>query len=111
MKKPAKTALLEIRLDAGGPSLLQQQLYQGLRATIIHGRLPWGMRFPSSRVLARRLGVSRNTVLFAYDELAADELLSGTTGSGTRVVWNAQAVRFADPDGLTFDGLGSRFSK
>jgi DNA-binding FadR family transcriptional regulator len=62
------------------------------------------MRLPPSRTLARRLGISRNTVLFAYEELAADGWVSGRTGSGTRVVWTALTVRLNDPDGLMFDG-------
>ena len=98
--------MLEIRLDAGAASPLQQQLYEGLRETIILGRLPRGVRLPPSRSLARQLGISRNTVLFAYEELEADGLLSGRTGSGTRVAWSARPVRFADPDGLTLYGLG-----
>lgn len=40
-----------------------------------------GARVPSSRVLARLLGVSRNTVLVAYDELAAGGLIHGRRGA------------------------------
>jgi GntR family transcriptional regulator/MocR family aminotransferase len=108
MKTQAKTPLLEIRLEAGATSPLQRQLYQRLREIIVLGRLPRGMRLPPSRALARRLGISRNTVLFAYEELAADGLLSGRTGSGTSVAWGAEAVRFADPDGLSLEGFGLR---
>jgi DNA-binding GntR family transcriptional regulator len=35
--------------------------------------------------LAKLLGVSRNTVLAAYDELAADGLILGVRGAGMRV--------------------------
>jgi len=104
--RPRATNSFEIRLDSGVASPLQRQLYEGLRETIVLGRLPLGMRLPSLRALAWRLGISRNTVLFAYEELAADGWLSRKTGSGTRVAWRAQAVRFADPDGLSIDGLG-----
>jgi GntR family transcriptional regulator / MocR family aminotransferase len=38
-------------------------------------------RLPSSRMLATLLGVSRNTVLTAYDELAADGLIHGRRGA------------------------------
>ena len=44
-----------------------------------------GMRLPSTRVLARLLGVSRNTVLAAYDDLAADGLIRPRRGSGVVV--------------------------
>lgn len=107
MKKPAKIPLLQIRLDQRAASTLQHQLYRRLRETIVLGRLPRGLRLPPSRELARRLGVSRNTVLFAYEELAADGLLTGTIGSGTRVAASAAPIRFADPDGLRLDGIAS----
>ena len=104
MKKPVKAPILDIRLNPFLP--LQQQLYVQLRNTIIHGRVPAGMRLPSSRTLARRLGVSRNTVLFAYEELAADGVLSGEVGAGTQVGRSVRIARFSDPDGLTFECLG-----
>ena len=85
-----------------------RRLYERLRETIVLGRLSRGMRLPSSRALARRLGISRNTVLFAYEELEADGWLSGRVGSGTRIAGSAQTVRFADPDGLALDGLSLR---
>ena len=40
---------------------------------------------PSTRLLARMLSVSRNTVLVAYESLAADELIHNLHGSGARV--------------------------
>lgn len=43
------------------------------------------MRLPSMRSLARRLRVSRNTVLNSYEALAVEGLLIATIGSGTRV--------------------------
>ena len=104
MKKPVKVPLLNIQLDPLLP--LQRQLYARLRDAIIHGRVHTGMRLPSSRTLARRLGVSRNTVLFAYEELAADGVLGGEVGSGTRVASSVRIARLSDPDGLTFECLG-----
>jgi len=49
------------------------------------GALPAGSRLPSSRFLARTLGVSRNTVLAAYELLDSEGLIVGRVGSGTRV--------------------------
>src|SRR5689334_22364199 len=49
------------------------------------GRVKRGARLPSSRSLARTLGVSRNTVLTAYDELAARSLVRSRRRSGIYV--------------------------
>ncbi len=49
----------------------------------MRGESPAGVRLPSTRALAQRLGVSRNTVLSAYDELAAEGRLAARVGSGT----------------------------
>ncbi len=46
----------------------------------------------STRVLAALLGVSRNTVLAAYDELAAGGLIEARHGSGTRVPHDGHLV-------------------
>jgi GntR family transcriptional regulator/MocR family aminotransferase len=45
-----------------------------------------GATLPSSRALARALGVSRNTVLTAYDELKARGVIAGRRGAGMRIV-------------------------
>jgi DNA-binding GntR family transcriptional regulator len=51
-------------------------------APAIRRDAPDGGRLPSTRTLARILGVSRNTVLAACDELAAEGLIRGQQGSG-----------------------------
>jgi len=64
---------------------LYRQLYKRLRQAIFQQKLPAGAHLPSTRALARRLGVSRNTVLNAYDALVANALIVARKGSGTRV--------------------------
>jgi len=71
---------------------LYRRIAEDLRRAIAAGKLPRGARLPASRVMARQLGVSRNTVLAAYDTLAADGIIAGRTGSGT-VVRNAPALK------------------
>lgn len=61
------------------------QIVRQLRNAIERGRVPRGATLPSSRALARALGVSRNTVLTAYDELKAGGLIIGRRGAGMRV--------------------------
>jgi DNA-binding transcriptional regulator YhcF (GntR family) len=63
---------------------LHCQLRDALREYLMSGVAPAGTRLPSSRALAEMLGVSRNTVVAAYEVLASEELLVGRHGSGTR---------------------------
>jgi len=53
----------------------QRVLYHRLREAILSGRLSPGLCLPASRVLAATLGVARNTVLFAYEQLVAEGCL------------------------------------
>ncbi|WP_225847809.1 PLP-dependent aminotransferase family protein [Streptomyces sp. HPF1205] len=60
-------------------------LERALREAVRAGRLAAGTRLPSSRVLARDLGLARNTVAGAYSQLVAEGWLTARQGSGTRV--------------------------
>ena len=82
-----------VALDASSGRPLHRQLYEGVRAGILSGRLPTRARLPSTRTLAAEIGVSRTTVVTAFEQLLAEGYLEGKTGSGTYV---AGAV----PDGL-----------
>lgn len=64
-----------------------------LREAILDGTLPAHTRLPPTRDLAGELGVSRNTVLYAYDQLAAEGCLVSRTGSGSFVA-DLSADRF-----------------
>lgn len=64
---------------------LYQQLYHRLQRAILAGRLPGGLKLPSTRALADELMVSRNTVLTAYDQLTAEGYIESVEGSGTFV--------------------------
>lgn len=65
---------------------VHQQIYDRLRQTIMSGNTPGGYRLPSIRVLAAQLGVARNTVSSAYDQLVAEGCLEARLGSGHYVV-------------------------
>lgn len=65
---------------------LYRQISDGLRREIAAGTVPVGARVPSSRQLARDLGVSRITVDNAYAELVAEGLLEARAGTGTFVL-------------------------
>ncbi|TCC42908.1 PLP-dependent aminotransferase family protein [Kribbella capetownensis] len=63
----------------------RNDLVQALHASIRSGRLPAGTRLPSSRTLAKDLGIARNTVADAYGQLVAEGWLTARQGSGTVV--------------------------
>jgi GntR family transcriptional regulator/MocR family aminotransferase len=60
-------------------------LHKELRAAILDGRLKPGLRLPSTRILAESWGVSRNTVMGAYDLLLSEGYLFARHGAGTYV--------------------------
>ena len=76
---------LLVRLDRSASQPLRAQLEASLRAAIRDGRLRGGERLPSSRELARELGVSRGMVQECYGQLLAEGYLTSQTGSATRV--------------------------
>ncbi len=76
---------LLVRLDRSASQPLRAQLEASLRAAIRDGRLRGGERLPSSRELARELGVSRGMVQECYGQLLAEGYLTSRTGSATRV--------------------------
>lgn len=72
-----------IRLD--GKDALYLQVYRALRQAILDSNLGPGSRLPPTRNLSRDLGVSRNVVLQAYDQLYAEGYVEGKVGAGTFV--------------------------
>jgi len=74
--------LLNLR-GVGGP--LYRRVYHALKAMIRAGRLGPAARLPSTRALARDLRVSRNTVMLAYEQLAAEGYLVSRHRGATSV--------------------------
>lgn len=62
-----------------------QWLYASLRDEILEGRLRSGARLPATRDLARQYGLSRGTIVSAFELLKSEGYLRGATGSGTYV--------------------------
>lgn len=76
---------------SGSGATLTRQLYDQLRATMLSGAWPPGHRLPSSRELARQLGVSRNTVSGVIDQLAMEGYLDVAQGRRPTVAASAVA--------------------
>ena len=85
MAKKAAGVPVWISLDSSSGAPIYRQLYERMRAEILAGRLPARTRLPSTRTLASELGVSRSTVVTAFEHLLAEGYLEGRVGSGTYV--------------------------
>lgn len=68
---------------------LIRQIYLELRKRILAGELKARERLPPSREFAAHLGVSRNVVLEAYEQLHSEGYLETRQGSGTYVAQGA----------------------
>ena len=89
---------LDLSVEPTSERPLFQQIYLMLRTAIISGTLAPGSRLPSTRQLADRLGVSRTSVLTAYEQLIAEGYVAGQAGSGTYVSQDVpQAIAAAPP--------------
>jgi len=73
---------LLFQLPAAGKMSLQSQIREVLVSAILGGQLPVEDRIPSSRHMARQLGVSRNTVVLAYQSLIDDGYIVARERSG-----------------------------
>ncbi len=90
---PVKASLLsELLLQkrawtpgGGAGDCMHRELYELIKREILEGALSGGSRLPPSRILGQELGVSRNTVLNAYDQLLAEGYVTATVGRGTFV--------------------------
>jgi GntR family transcriptional regulator/MocR family aminotransferase len=72
---------------------LHRRLYQGLKSAIGDGRLAPHARLPSTRALATDLGISRNTVTLAYEQLVAEGYLVSRDRSAASVAKAPPSIR------------------
>ncbi|NYT81925.1 PLP-dependent aminotransferase family protein [Alcaligenaceae bacterium] len=89
------TSLFE-RVGESGLSL-QGRIRQMLVSAILSGHLPPGAPVPSSRLLADSLGVARNTVVFAYQQLVSEGYLVSRERSGHFVCDDVRKSHVAAP--------------
>lgn len=75
-----------MHLDLDGSGTLHTQLTRALKQAVLDRGLGAGTRLPATRELAASLGLSRNTVVSAYEQLAAEGYIEGHVGSGYYVV-------------------------
>ena len=97
MTEPSAPIELLVKVDRDGPATLGAQVEDQLRRAIRDGGLRAGARLPSTRDLARQLGVSRRVTIDAYAQLAAEGYLALRQGAQPRVAAVAPAEPAAGP--------------
>ncbi|MGH1416205.1 MAG: PLP-dependent aminotransferase family protein [Pelagimonas sp.] len=80
-----QAAWLGFSIDRRANVPVFEQICTGIRAAIISGDLVPGSRLPATRVFATELGLSRSTVVTAYEQLVAEGYLHSLQGSGYTV--------------------------
>ena len=72
VKRQGWAELYAFQVDRTAGTPLFRQIYTQMRWAILQHALRPGTKLPSTRDLARRLGVSRNAVVAAYEQLLAE---------------------------------------
>jgi GntR family transcriptional regulator/MocR family aminotransferase len=84
MAKRSSTLPLNLHQPKAGVPLYRW-LYEELRSAILAGHLRPGGRLPATRELAAQYGLSRPTLVTAFEQLRSEGYVEGKVGSGTYV--------------------------
>ena len=74
-----------LSIDPSDTRTLQRQLFDQIRELILNDKLRSGDSVPASRALSEQLGVSRNTVILAYEQLLSEGYIESRPNVGTFV--------------------------
>ncbi len=85
MKRASTAVDPVISVDRRAKQPLHRQIYHAYRSAILRGELRGAQQVPSTRLLARELGISRIPVISAYEELLSEGYFESRTGAGTFV--------------------------
>jgi len=77
--------MISVDLMPGGEEPLHVQIANSLRSQFERGAFSSGEHLPTTRDLAQTLGVSRSTVVRAYEQLTREGWIEGRAGRGTRI--------------------------
>jgi len=86
-----------LKIDKTKPVPLYKQIIEEIKRLIHEGALETGHPLPSSRTLAKKLGVNRSTIYQAYEELQAQGYLFSRPGSYNIVLRRQKEVSY-NPD-------------
>jgi len=98
---------LPIMISLDAPESKSVQIAAEIRRLVGNGALTPEQPIPSSRALAAQLGVSRGTVVSAYDQLVAESYLVSTPGGKTRIHPGASATHVAAHHASARDAAGT----
>lgn len=79
-------------LDKNSGIPIRKQLYDAITFKILKRELAEGDRLPSTRELADKLGIARNTVIEIYEQLISEGYLKAVYGKGTFVTVGKEGV-------------------
>jgi GntR family transcriptional regulator / MocR family aminotransferase len=85
MRKVPSSITPVVTVNRKSSTPLYRQIYDSFRDLIVQGSLVSGQQIPSTRTLAKELGISRFPVLNAYAQLLGEGYFEGRIGSGTVV--------------------------
>ena len=92
------TPWLAFSIDRSSRTPVFEQICRHLRTRAASGQLREGTRLPPTRAFAEELGVSRSTIVTAYEQLVAEGYLDSLQGSGFTVCRMGD-VELAPPPG------------
>lgn len=85
LKRVAATFIPPVVIDRRDKPPMHRQICAWFQCAIAEGRMRSGGRVPSSRELAAELGVSRGSVVNAYEQLLAEGYFETSVGVGTHI--------------------------
>jgi GntR family transcriptional regulator/MocR family aminotransferase len=100
-----QTPWLALSIDRSSKIPVFEQICQEIRARAISGDLTEGSKLPPTRQFATELGVSRSTVVTAYEQLVAEGYLQGLAGSGYTICAIGEVELPTSPDAPAISNL------
>lgn len=97
--------MLWVPIDRTLDISLKRQVYEYLKKLILHGELKAGERLPATREFASQLGISRNVVIEAFEQLLAEGYIIGQQGSGSFVADGAFLERNQEDEQTVFPDI------
>lgn len=97
----------DLKLNEEEPIYIQIKNY--IDVMINKGLIPNNSKLPSTRELSQFLNVSRNSIVAAYEELKAEDIIYSIPGKGTFV--NHENTAYNNSWNVDFDSLENEYSK